>query len=124
MLEQKHSFNFRGEKIVVSFPNVGQIIDMESLKQALTSNRYSSMSASGMKSMYFALDLVDSIVFFQVMCPRIKGIAEIKDYTSIDTTLAKELIDTYKEEIFKPWYKLVLAELYSYDKPEEADTEK
>lgn len=114
MLQKSHSFTFKGEKIVVNFPTVGQLIDMESLKQLLTGNRYSAMSTSNLKSMLFALDLVDAIVFFQVMCPKVKRIADIDDYAKADPIVAKELVKIYKEEIYSSWYSEVIKELYSY----------
>lgn len=114
MIEREHAFNFKGEKLTAKFPNVGQLIDMESLKQGLTANRYGTMAASGVKSMYFALDLVDAIVFLQVMCPRVGRIMEVKNFTEMNPIDAKELITVYKEQIL-PWYSEVLNELYSID---------
>ena len=61
-----------------------------------------------------ALDIVDAIVFFQVMCPKVKRIAEIDDYAKADPIVAKELAKIYKEEIYSPWYSEVTKELYSY----------
>lgn len=110
-LESQKACEFRGEKLIVKFPNVGQLLDMESMKQSLTSNRYGTMATSGVKSMYFALDLVDAIVFIQVLCPKVKRMLEIDNYTLMSPLAAKELIKFYKEEIL-PWYSEVSKELY------------
>ena len=117
MLETEHAFIFKGEKQIVKFPNVGQLLDMESMKQALTNNRYGTMAASGVKSMYFALDLVDSIVFIQTMCPKIKRMLDIKSYTEMSPLEARELIDVYKTEIV-PWYTKISQELYLSSEPD------
>jgi len=126
MIEKEHACIFKGEKLIVKFPNVGQLLDMESMKLALTNNRYGSMSASGIKSMYLALDLVDAIVFIQVLCPKVKRMLELEDYTKMDPLDAKELIGFYKQQLL-PWYESVSKELYlssEPDVPATKDTEK
>lgn len=110
-LERQKTFTFKGEKVTVNFPNVGQMIDMESLKQSLTGNKYGSMSASGVKSMFFALDMVDALCFFEVMCPKIKRIMEIKTFTTLNPEDMKDVVAAYKEHV-APWYNKMLADLY------------
>ena len=111
-LERQKTFTFRGEKVTVKFPNVGQMIDMESLKQSLTGNKYGSMSASGVKSMFFALDMVDALSFFEVMCPKIKRILEVKSFTEMSPEEMKPVVEVYKEHV-APWYNKLLADLYN-----------
>lgn len=110
-LERQKTFTFKGEKVTVQFPNVGQMIDMESLKQSLTGNKYGSMSASGVKSMFFALDMVDALCFFEIMCPKIKRIMEIKSFTTLNPEDMKDVVAVYKEHV-APWYNKMLADLY------------
>lgn len=110
MIERTHAFNIGEKKFVVNFPNVGQILDMESLKQALTDNRYGAMVVSGIASMYHALDLVDTIVFFQVCIPSIAKYYNIQNYTSLSLDKIQDLVKVYKEEI-KPWYEKVMSDL-------------
>jgi len=122
MLQREKKFVFRGIAFTVKFPNVGQTIDMESLKQALTNGNYGLMVASNIGTMNHALDLVDTVVFFQVCCPQVKnafgddlpkgGLIEL----SIDA--CKDLVKCYREEVF-PWYNSTLRELYDTTKPEE-----
>ena len=52
MIQRVKKFNIGEKSFTVSFPNVGQIIDVESLKQALTGGRYGVMASSGVASMY------------------------------------------------------------------------
>lgn len=110
-LERQKTFTFKGEKVTVQFPNVGQMIDMESLKQSLTGNKYGSMSASGVKSMFFALDMVDALCFFEIMSPKIKRIMEIKSFTTLNPEDMKDVVAVYKEHV-APWYNKMLADLY------------
>ena len=113
-LERKKTFSFSGEKITVDFPNVGQMIDMESLKQSLTGNKYGAMSASGVKSMFYALDMVDALAFFEVMYPKIKKILGVKSFTEMNPEDMKPVVKAYKEHI-APWYDKLLQDLYSIE---------
>ena len=54
-METTKKFKIGQKEFIAKFPNVGQMLDMESLKQALTNNRYGVMAASGIRSMYKAL---------------------------------------------------------------------
>jgi hypothetical protein len=119
-MKETRIVEFKGEKVTVPFPNVGQMIDMESLKQALTNGQYGIMAASGVRSMNFALDLVDAIVFLQIMCPAIATKRKIENYTSIPVNESKEIVDLYKKQIW-PWYGEILKDLYGIDseKPQE-----
>lgn len=102
-----------GEKAFsAKFPNVGQMIDMESLKQALTSNRYGVMSASGVKSMFIALDLVDAIAFFQVCVPQIAKHYDIKNYAGMQLDDIRDITEAYLQQV-KPWYDKLLKQLYT-----------
>lgn len=111
MIARSHSFTIKGEKFTVEFPNIGKLIDIESLKQAMTNNRYGAMAASGIASMYHALDAVDAIVFFQVVCPSVLLFLRAKDFSSLSQETSKELVEVYKDQIL-PWYSGVMKELY------------
>jgi len=117
MNEIKREISFKiGEKsFIAKFPSVGQIIDQESLKQALTSNRYGTMSASGVKTMYRALDLVDAIAFFQICVPSVNKFFDIKNYTNLQIDEIKDIVESYLKEI-KPWYDEITEQLYSASK--------
>lgn len=91
------------QQFTVNFPNIGQIIEIESLKQGLTSNRYGNMAASGIGTMFVALDLVDTIAFMQVMLPNMKATQGIANYAVADITQLRALVDAYKKDI-EPWY--------------------
>ena len=80
MIERQKKFKIGEHQFIANFPNVGQLIDMESLKQALTNNRYGVMAQSGVASMYDALDMVDAIAFLQVVVPDVARYLNIKNY--------------------------------------------
>lgn len=103
MIERECSFNVKEKKFTVKFPNVGQLIDLESLKQALTNNKYGVMAASGISSMYFVLDIVDAIAFYQTCVPNVAKYYDIKNYTTLSPEEIKDLVEAYQKEI-KPWF--------------------
>ena len=109
-IERQKKFKVGEKQFIAKFPNVGQIIDLESLKQALTSNRYGQMASSGIASMYNALDLVDAIAFFQVVVPEVAKYYDIRNYTLLQVDKIKELLDAYQTDI-KPWYDKTMLEL-------------
>lgn len=116
MIEREVAINYKGKKFIIKFPNVGQMIDIESMKNALTGGKYGSFAASGIKSMYFVLDIVDTIAFLTVMCPKLRNFVTEEedevDYTQMKPETVKELIDIYKKDIL-PWYSKILEQLYS-----------
>lgn len=112
MIERSIKFTIGKKSFIAEFPNVGQIIDIESLKQALTSNRYGQMAVSGIQSQYFALDIVDAIAFYQVCVPSVAQHYDISNYTKIGLDKATALIEAYQKQI-RPWYDKVMSELRS-----------
>lgn len=116
MIEREVAINYKGKNFIIKFPNVGQMIDIESMKNALTGGKYGSFAASGIKSMYFVLDIVDTIAFLTVMCPKLRNFVTEEedevDYTQMKPETVKELIDIYKKDIL-PWYSKILEQLYS-----------
>lgn len=109
-IERQKKFNIGEKQFVAKFPNVGQIIDLESFKQALTNNRYGQMASSGIASMYNALDLVDAVAFFHVVVPEVAKYYDIRNYTLLQVDKIKELLDAYQTQI-KPWYDKTMLEL-------------
>lgn len=115
MIEREVVITYNDKKFPIKFPNVGQIIDIESLKSALTGNKYGSFAASGVKSMYLVLDIVDTIAFLSVMCPKLKSFVTDEedgiDYTRMKPETVRRLIDVYKNQIL-PWYSRIMNQLY------------
>ena len=121
-IQREIKFNIGEKNFTAKFPNVGQMIDMESLKQALTSNRYGTMSASGVKSMYMVLDLVDSIAFFQVCVPSVGKYFDIKNYANLQLDEVKDIVQAYLLQI-KPWFDDLVKQLYSVSENDENNVE-
>ena len=116
MIEREIAITYNDKKFIVKFPNVGQLMDIESLKMALTGGKYGTFAASGIKSMYCVLDMVDAISFFSVMCPRLKNFITQEDadvdYTQMKPESVKPLVDIYKKDVM-PWYNKIMTNLYA-----------
>lgn len=110
VLQRQKKFTIGNKSFIANFPNIGQIIDLESMKQALTNNRYGQMAASGVISMYYALDLVDAISFYHVVVPEVAKYYDIKNYASMELDRIKDLLDAYQKDI-KPWFDETMNEL-------------
>lgn len=127
MIEREIVVDYEGRKFRIKFPNVGQLIDIESLKNGLTSGKYGQFAASGIKSMYLILDIVDTVAFLTVMCPKLRDYItdgdEDMDYMRMPPETAKKLVKTYKEQIL-PWYNRILTQLADVTNAEEEDDDK
>ena len=110
MIERSKKITIGEKSFIVNFPNVGQMIDIESMKQSLTGNRYGSMASSGIASMYLALDIVDTIAFLTICVPDIAMYYNITDYSSLSSDKINTYVTVYKEQIL-PWYNKILMEL-------------
>lgn len=110
MIERSKKITIGNKSFVVEFPNIGQILDIESMKQALTNNRYGVMAQSGVKSAYYALDIVDAVSFIQVVTPDIARYYNVSNYLTLSPDKIQEFVKVYQEQI-KPWYDDVLAQL-------------
>lgn len=110
MIEREKKIIIGDKTFVVAFPNVGQIITLEATKQALTDNRYGQMAASGVASMYYALDLVDTIAFFQVCGAEALKYYGIRNAASMAPDKLEQFVQVYADQV-KPWLDKTFAEL-------------
>lgn len=110
MVNREIKFALKGRTFTAKFPNVGQIIDMESLKQALTNGRYGEMAKSGVASMFYALDLVDAIAFIQVCVPAASAYFDVRNYSELNIDESNDILEAYTKTI-RPWYTEVFNEL-------------
>lgn len=110
MIEREKKIVIGEKTFVITFPNVGQIITLEATKQALTDNRYGQMAASGVASMYYALDLVDTIAFFQVCGTEVLKYFDVRNAASVSPDKLEKFVEVYANQV-KPWFDKTFAEL-------------
>jgi hypothetical protein len=103
-----------GKDYEISFPNVGQIQDIEAMKLAITKNKYAEMAISGLKTQGFALDLADAIAYLSVLIPSLQKDLNVSNWRELDSFIAKKLIIDFKEN-FYTWYKPIMDDLYNFE---------
>jgi hypothetical protein len=102
---RKISFVVKENTYSISHPTVGQYFDIEAQKSLLSKGQYGSMLDSSTSIAYDAIELINIVAIFKVLCPElIKGLGDkslrIEDIDVIDF---KPIRDIYRNEI-KPWY--------------------
>jgi hypothetical protein len=60
--------------------------------------------------MYYALDLVDAIAFYQIVVPEVAKYYDIRNYASLSVDKVNDLLSAYQTDI-KPWFESTLNEL-------------
>lgn len=103
----------------VKMPNVGQFMEIENLKIALTNSNYGDMVRQGTKTSNLNLDLVDSIANFRVLIPELREqLKDVKIWTDMDLFQGKLLSAAYKRQ-FAPWINEIINELQTYGEEDE-----
>lgn len=98
MLNREISIRIKENAYTVKFPNIGQIIDIESRKAALSSGQYKNLVSAGTRFSIVALDYIDMISTFTIIIPDLIKDMNI-DMFSLDLDKGKELIKVYKKEV-------------------------
>lgn len=106
--------NVLGVDYLIQFPNVGQLLDIESLKSALTNGTYGDLVRMNTITANNVLDIADAIATFSVLIPEIKKQLTVKSYTEIDAVTARKIAKSYREQYF-PWFNEINEELKSLD---------
>lgn len=109
MIETK-VLKIEGRDILAKFPNVGQLMDIESTKLALTNNNYITLSASPLRIHSEELDIIDAISYLLIICPEIKEIYDIKNIREISIEVSKKLLNIYHEQ-FIDWFSEIMKNL-------------
>lgn len=86
-----------------TYPNVGQKIRIQSLKQDFTGGQYGRMSDSLLQDQWDALEMVDVLAHFTVLIPDLVKDSKVS-MSNLDQRDFVDLIKVYREQ-FLPWYK-------------------
>ena len=79
----------------LAYPNPGQLLAIESLKQILTANQYGLLIKSQSASANVLLDLVDAFANFTVMCPALKSKLTLPYFNTIDMVDAAKMRQSF-----------------------------
>jgi len=109
---QKCKIKVFDDEYMIPFPDVSEHMEIESMKMALTNNRYAAMAASAsIKSVTLNLDMVDAISTFSILSEDLKkrwlsGVT----LKNIDMKLGSVLAHQYSE-VYSPWYDGIMSEI-------------
>lgn len=119
-MERNKILKVKGKDYTLSFPSVGQMMNIETFKISYTNGKYVDMALSTLSNHGFALDCADALAYLSTLIPDLQSDLSIKNWRDIDAFLAKDLIKIYKND-FIPWYKPLLDELYNYNQQDDGE---
>lgn len=103
-----------GEKTyIVSWPNVDQFLQIESLKTTLAAGQYNSLIVARSRTANLALDLIDAFSTFTTLLPQIikDGILP-SDFNKITPPEMASLVIVYKTQYY-PWFEGIMKDIES-----------
>lgn len=108
ILTKQVTIKLRGKEVIARFPNIGQSLKIEQMKQLLTDGRYAIMAFSGLKSTNRMLDLVDAVCYLSNVVEDFYGVLGIKGHFDIMNMdmgdgIPKELLEQY-QKVYEPFY--------------------
>lgn len=109
MINSKIQIDFLGTSIELSEPNVGELLQINSLKNVLSGNTYAAtFEAARVSSVAnMTLDLIDCFALISVLAPDAIAKANLQNVTSIEklsVALSKKIVTEYRNKV-KPWLK-------------------
>jgi len=102
-LQKTLEVEIQGVKFTLTFPNWGEIIDIETKKASLANNMYSALSRANTLVGNYALDYIDAVATFSILIPDLIKKMRIDSLLLLKMDEGVELITVYKESFF-PWY--------------------
>jgi hypothetical protein len=109
-----------GKEYEISFPNIGQMMDIEQSKLTLTNSRYIDFALSPLNNHVFILDFTDAISYLSNLIPTLKKDLGVEKWGEVQPEMSKAIIRIYKIQ-FLPWFKPLLDDLYSFNKEEKSE---
>ena len=79
----------------VRYPNVGEQLAIESMKELLSNGRYAQLAATGSKTATQLLDFIDAVSYFTVLIPAMKEKIDLKNFATTDPAFQKRLSKAY-----------------------------
>ena len=89
-------------KYELKFPTMGNFLDIESRRMALSNGTYSQLLRSALISSGIALDMIDMAATLSVLCPKLIKDLKAESLLDLDIMDAQELENAYKKSV-KPW---------------------
>ena len=97
-------FRFREKEYKLQNPTVGDLLQMELIKQELTNGRYYELSIQINAGTQSVLDYVDVESTLMVLCPIFIKEASYKSFSDLSPKDFHELLDAFVEQVV-PWLR-------------------
>lgn len=122
MYQTKFAVKIDKEVYHIPYPNVGQQLEIEGLKELLSAGKYSELARTGSKTAIQLLDLIDAVSYFYTLVPELKAKLDLKNFTNIDPLFQKKLSKAfiqYNQKFIIPCDLEINKELSEEDEDEE-----
>lgn len=93
----------KGKEYEVSFPKMGQFIDIQTLKAKICEGSYEGLVNSISPNEQYSKLLVDMVATFNILIPNLKKDLEVESILSLSLIESKPLLDVYVES-WLPFY--------------------
>lgn len=105
----------QGKDYNVAFPNIGQLLEIESMKMSITNSKYVDLAMSDIASNSFAANLADAISTFFVLVPDLRKNLDVKSYSEVELEVGVGIVESYFKQYY-PFYKEVMKQIYDTQK--------
>jgi len=107
----------QGNEFVINFPNVGEMIDIETKKALYSANQYGAIKDSNTASSGLVLLYIDAIAHFTSLIPDLKELLKIESFFRLDLISMKEVTNQYVK-VFRPWFNDWLTLIFEKEEDE------
>ena len=121
MMSNSVKMTVKGREYEISYPNVGQFYQIESMKQSLSRGFYNTMVMSPSSMTQHALDMIDIEASIAVLCPKLIEDLKVKNFAQLDVRDYKIIRDEYVK-VVEPFFREI-NEMLQIPKKEETETE-
>ena len=104
----------------LSFPTIGEYLEIESRRMKLSNGTYSQMMRSILVSSGVAMDMIDMAATLSVLCPEIMKDLKTQSLLDLDLFDGKELMDAYNRDV-KAWVDTWMGIITKATTKDEAD---
>lgn len=101
--DRKLTFEFKGNKYAIEFPNTGDLLEIMILKSRLSRGQYDNISASFKMDSKLAQTIIEAVSFLNVACPDLEKSLNVDSLLDLNMIDMRELLEVYLKEI-SPWY--------------------
>lgn len=121
MMSNSVKMTVKGREYEISYPNVGQFYQIESMKQSLSRGFYNTMVMSPSSMTQHALDMIDIEASIVVLCPKLIEDLKVKNFAQLDVRDYKIIRDEYVK-VVEPFFREI-NEMLQIPKKGETETE-